>query len=325
MKVLVVGGAGYIGSHVTRVLLDRGHEVTVYDNLSSGCRENLFPDAGFVQGDILDYDTLVQTMSEGFGAFIHLAAFKAAGESMIAPEKYSVNNITGTLNLLNAACQAGIGNVVFSSSAAVYGEPRYLPMDEKHPQNPENYYGFTKLEIERFLDWYSRLKKLNFAALRYFNAAGYDVKGRITGLERNPSNLLPVIMEVAAGKRERLDIFGDDWDTPDGTCIRDYVHVSDLAEAHALALEHVSSKNENVTLNLGSESGISVKAMLEKAREVTGRPVSARMVGRRAGDPARVVASSAEANRVLGWKAQFSDVETLVSSTWNVYKKHFLD
>ncbi|MFP4014364.1 MAG: UDP-glucose 4-epimerase GalE [Chitinispirillaceae bacterium] len=325
MKVLVVGGAGYIGSHVTRTLLDRGHEVTVYDNLSSGSRENLFEEAGFVQGDILDYDTLVQTMSGGFDAFIHLAAFKAAGESMIVPEKYSVNNITGTLNLLNAACQTGIGNVVFSSSAAVYGEPRYLPMDEQHPQNPENYYGFTKLEIERFLDWYSRLKKLNFAALRYFNAAGYDVKGRISGLERNPSNLLPVIMEVAAGKRERLDVFGDDWDTPDGTCIRDYVHVSDLAEAHALALEHVSSKNENVTLNLGSESGISVKAMLEKAREVTGRPVPARMSGRRAGDPARVVASSTEANRVLGWKAQFSDVETLVSSTWRVYREKLVN
>ncbi|MFP4165048.1 MAG: UDP-glucose 4-epimerase GalE [Chitinispirillaceae bacterium] len=324
MKVLVVGGAGYIGSHVTRTLLDRGCQVTVYDNLSSGCRENLFSDARFVKGDILDYDTLVGTMSEGYDAFIHLAAFKAAGESMIVPEKYSINNITGTLNLLNAAGEAGVGNVVFSSSAAVYGEPRYLPMDEKHPQNPENYYGFTKLEIERFLEWYSRLKKINFAALRYFNAAGYDVQGRISGLERNPSNLLPVIMEVAVGKRKRLDIFGNDWDTPDGTCIRDYVHVCDLAEAHALALEHVSSQNENVTLNLGSESGISVKAMLEKAREVTGRPVPARMVERRAGDPARVVASSALAGEVLGWKSRFSDVETLVSSTWNVYEGTFL-
>jgi len=323
MNVLVIGGAGYIGSHVTRVLLDRGHKVTVFDNLSSGCRENLFDGAAFVEGDILDTTALSKVMNDGFSALIHLAAFKAAGESMIHPEKYSVNNITGTLNILNCAAAANINTVVFSSSAAVYGEPKYLPMDENHPLNPENYYGFTKLEIERFLDWYDKLKSIRYAALRYFNAAGYDAKGRITGLERNPANLLPIIMEVAAGIREKLEIFGDDWETPDGTCIRDYVHVSDLAEAHALALEHLIKADKSFTVNLGSENGISVKSMLETAREVTGRPIPAAVAPRRAGDPAKVVASSSKAYEILGWKARSSDVKTLISSTWNTYQKHF--
>jgi len=323
MNVLVIGGAGYIGSHVSRVLLDRGHKVTVFDNLSSGCKENLFDEAAFVEGDILDTAALSKVMNGGFHALIHLAAFKAAGESMTHPEKYSVNNITGTLNILNCAAATGIKAVVFSSSAAVYGEPKYLPMDENHPLNPENYYGFTKLEIERFLDWYDKLKGVRYAALRYFNAAGYDAKGRVTGLERNPANLLPIIMEVAAGVREKLEIFGDDWDTQDGTCIRDYVHVSDLAQAHALALEHLVKEGKSFTVNLGSENGISVKSMLETARAVTGRSIPAVIAPRRAGDPVKVVASSSKARELLGWKACSSDVETLISSTWNIYQKHF--
>jgi len=323
MRVLVIGGAGYIGSHVTRVLLDRGHKVAVFDNLSSGCRENLFGEAAFVEGDILDTAALSKIMNDGFDALIHLAAFKAAGESMTHPEKYSVNNITGTLNILNCAAASGINSIVFSSTAAVYGEPKYIPMDENHPLNPENYYGFTKLEIERFLDWYDKLKGIRYAALRYFNAAGYDAKGRVTGLERNPANLLPVIMEVAAGIREKLEIFGDDWDTPDGTCIRDYVHVSDLAEAHALALERLVQSGKSFTVNLGSENGISVKSMLETACVVTGRSLPAVIAPRRAGDPAKVVASSSKAQELLGWKASSSDVKTLISSTWNIYQKHF--
>ena len=320
MRVLVVGGAGYIGSHVSRALLDRGHAVAVFDNLSSGCRENLFGDAAFVQGDILDAAALAKTMESGFDALIHLAAFKAAGESMTHPEKYSVNNIAGTINILNCASAAGIRAIVFSSTAAVYGEPRYIPMDENHPLNPENYYGFTKLEIERLLGWYDRLKGIRYAALRYFNAAGYDAAGRVTGLERNPANLLPIIMEVAAGARGRLEIFGDDWDTPDGTCIRDYVHVSDLAEAHALALERLAGGGGSFTVNLGSENGISVKSMLETAREVTGRPIPSVITGRRAGDPAWVVASSSKARDMLGWEAKRSNVETLIESTWKVYE-----
>ena len=321
MNVLVIGGAGYIGSHVTRALLDRGHTASVFDNLSSGCRENLFGDAAFFEGDILDAAALSRAMGKNFNALIHLAAFKAAGESMTCPEKYSVNNISGTINILNCAAAANVKNIVFSSTAAVYGEPRYIPMDENHPLNPENYYGFTKLEIERFLEWYDKLKGIKYAALRYFNAAGYDAAGRVKGLERNPANLLPIIMEVAAGVREKLEIFGDDWDTPDGTCIRDYIHVSDLAEAHVLALEHLSATKQSFTVNLGTENGISVKSMLEIAREITGRSIPSVIAGRRAGDPERVIASAAKAKDILGWEAKQSDVRTLIDSTWKVYNR----
>jgi UDP-glucose 4-epimerase len=320
-KILVVGGAGYIGSHVVRALLDEKHAVTVFDNLSSGREENLFGEARFARGDILDFGGLCSVMKEGFDAVIHLAAFKAAGESMKIPEKYSVNNITGTLNILNAASETGIRNFVFSSSAAVYGDPRYIPLDEKHPTIPINYYGFTKLEIERFLEWYDRLRGIKYAALRYFNAAGYDVGGRISGLERNPENLLPVVMEAAAGMRESVSIFGRDWPTPDGTGVRDYVHVSDLADAHVLAFKHIEKTRESLMVNLGSESGISVMEMIETARAVSGRPIPAKIAPRRPGDAARMVASSAKALSVLGWKAKRSDVKTLVESTWNVYKK----
>jgi len=260
-------------------------------------------------------------MKKGFDGIIHLAAFKAAGESMIKPEKYSVNNITGTLNILNAAVKAGIKNIVFSSSAAVYGEPEYLPIDENHPKNPENYYGFTKLQIEDFLEWYDRLKDLKSASLRYFNAAGYDSEGRIPGLEKNPANLLPVIMEVASGKRDMLEIFGNDYPTPDGTCIRDYVHVTDLAEGHLLAMEYIIRKKESIKLNLGSENGISVNEMLETAKKITGKTIKTKMSGRRAGDPVKLIAKSALAGEILGWKAQFSDVESLIKSSWIVYNK----
>jgi len=323
MHVLAVGGAGYIGSHVVRALLDRGHKVTVFDNLSSGGRENLFPEAAFIHGDILNYEQIRQALNGGIDAFIHLAAFKAAGESMIIPEKYSINNINGTINLLNAAMDCGVKKMVFSSSAAIYGEPKYLPVDESHPLEPQNYYGFTKLEIERFLQWYDRLKGLRYAALRYFNAAGYDVDQRIYGLERKPENLLPVVMETAVGIRPQLSIFGDDYDTEDGTCIRDYVHVNDLADAHVKSLEYIAEKDSSITVNLGSQNGISVKTMVQKAREITGKAIPAQIVARRPGDAAKMIASSKEAHRILGWKAKHSDVDTLISSTWRVYKKHF--
>jgi UDP-glucose 4-epimerase len=321
MNILVIGGAGYIGSHVTRELLDRGHKVTVFDNLSSGLRDNLFPEAVFIHGDILHYEQLVQAMRSGgdMDGAVHLAAFKAAGESMIKPEKYSLNNITGTVNLLNAASETGLKYIIFSSSAAVYGEPAYLPVDEKHPVNPENYYGFTKLEIERFLSWYDRLKGIRFASLRYFNAAGYDVKGRIKGLEQNPANLIPVIMETAGGMRKELQIFGDDYDTPDGTCVRDYIHVSDLAAAHVLALDYIVKNEKSITVNLGSETGSSVMEVLETARRVTGKPIPARISGRRPGDPAKLTASAALARELLGWKAEHSDLEILVRTSWDAY------
>ncbi|MBQ0162639.1 MAG: UDP-glucose 4-epimerase GalE [Treponema sp.] len=322
MKVLVIGGAGYIGSHVVKELMAKGHKVTVFDNLSSGLKQNLFKENGFIKGDILKKKDLDKAFSKGFDAFIHLAAFKAAGESMIKPEKYSVNNITGTLNILNSAVEHDCKYMVFSSSAAVFGEPQYLPIDEDHPKNPENYYGFTKLKIEEFMGWYNKLKGLKFAALRYFNAAGYDVDGILYGLEQNPANLLPIVMEVACGMREKMKIFGNDYDTRDGTCIRDYVHVNDLASAHVKALEYITSKNESLTVNLGSETGTTVTEMVEAARRITGHSIPADYVERRAGDPATLVASAKKAEQLLGWKAKYSDVDTLIDSTYKAYKKY---
>jgi UDP-glucose 4-epimerase len=319
MRVFIIGGAGYIGSHVVREFLDSGHAVTVYDNLSTGARENLFPEAAFVQGDILDQATLSAAM-RGHGAVVHLAAFKAVGESMSNPEKYSVNNITGTLNILNAMSAVGCKRIVFSSSAAIFGEPKYLPIDEAHPTNPESYYGFTKLEIERFLSWYDRLRGIRYSVLRYFNAAGYDPAGRISGLERNPANLIPAIMEVAMGWREKLQVYGDDYPTRDGTCIRDYVHVSDLASAHVKSLEWIDANDKSLTLNLGSGQGLSVLEILESARRAAGKEIKSEIVGRRPGDPAQLYATSALAMEILGWKATRSDVDTLVGTSWNAYK-----
>ncbi len=320
MKVLVIGGAGYIGSHVALELMGAGHDVVVYDNLSSGLRQNLFEGERFVEGDILDAGRLASTLAEGYDGVVHLAAFKAAGESMTAPEKYSRNNISGSINILNAMSAAGTKRIVFSSSAAVYGEPAYMPVDEKHPTVPENYYGFTKLEIERFLYWYDKLKGMRYTALRYFNAAGYDIRGRMRGLERNPANLLPVVMEVAAGMREELRVFGNDYPTKDGTGARDYVHVNDLAVAHVAALERMVSTDESLTVNLGSDEGLSVLEIVESARRITGKPIPIKMEGRRPGDPAQLVASSALAAEKLGWKARHSDVDTLVATSWEVYK-----
>ena len=322
MNVLVIGGAGYIGSHVVKELMKQNHRVTVFDNLSSGLRQNLFKENEFIYGTILIPGDLDAAFAKGFDAFIHLAAFKAAGESMIAPEKYSINNINGTLNILNAAVSHGCKRMVFSSSAAVFGEPQYLPIDEGHPKHPENYYGYTKLSIEEFMAWYEKLRGLRFAALRYFNAAGYDVDGELCGLEQNPANLLPVIMEVACGMREKLKIFGSDYDTRDGTCIRDYVHVSDLAVAHVKALEYIAEHDESISVNLGSEKGTTVTEMVEAARRITGRPIPADYVARRAGDLASLVATSKYAYEKLGWKAEYSDTDTLVRTTWNAYQKY---
>lgn len=319
MKVLVIGGAGYIGSHVVKELMKGGHTVTVFDNLSSGLRKNLFPQNEFIYGNILIERDLDAAFARGFDAFVHLAAFKAAGESMQEPEKYSINNITGTLNIMNAAVKHKCFIMIFSSSAATFGEPQYLPIDENHPQNPINYYGFTKLEIERFMDWYDTIRGLKFAALRYFNAAGYDVDGEITGLEQKPENLLPRVMEAALGART-LKIFGTDYDTRDGTCIRDYIHVTDLARAHVLALDYIAKNKTSLKLNLGTENGTTVKEIIEASRKITGKPIPAEEAPRRPGDPASLYAKYDLAKKLLGWEPKYSDVETLIRTTWNVYK-----
>ena len=320
MKVLVIGGAGYIGSHVVKEMMKAGHEVTVFDNLSSGLRCNLFPKNGFIYGNILIPTEIEAAFAQGFDAFVHLAAFKAAGESMEKPEKYSVNNITGTLNIMNAAVKYNCKKMIFSSSAAVFGAPEYLPIDEEHPKNPENYYGFTKLEIERFMAWYDKLKGLRFGALRYFNAAGYDPDGEIRGLEQNPANLLPRVMEVAAGMKSGMKVFGTDYDTRDGTCIRDYVHVTDLARAHVMALDYITKNDKSITVNLGTEEGTTVKEIIEAARKITGKESPCEDVERRPGDPACLYAKSTKAKELLGWEPKYSDVDTLVKTTWEVYK-----
>lgn len=321
MRILVIGGAGYIGSHVVKELMKRGHEITVFDDLSTGLEQNLFPENKFIKGSILNPRELEAAFALGFDAAAHLAALKAAGESMLVPERYSLHNITGTINILNSAAARGCLKLLFSSSAAIFGCPQYLPIDEGHPKNPENYYGFTKLETERLLEWYDRLKGLKFAALRYFNAAGYDPEGLVCGLERNPANLLPVIMETALGWREKALIFGVDYDTRDGACIRDYVHVTDLALAHALALDYLDREGKSIAVNLGSEKGLSVKEMLEAARRITGRPIPSEDAPRRPGDPPCLTASSALARTLLGWKPAFSDIDALIATTWRAYQK----
>jgi UDP-glucose 4-epimerase len=320
MRVLVLGGAGYIGSHVVRELLDQEHEVSVFDDLSTGLRENLFAEATFRQGDILD----AAALDEGFRdarpeAVIHLAALKAAGESMTLPEKYARNNVVGSVNVLNACASWETKSLVFSSSAAVYGAPQVLPMDEAHPTRPENFYGATKLLIENLMSWYDRLRGLRYAALRYFNAAGYDVKGRIFGLERNPANLIPVVMETVAGIRKELLVFGNDYETPDGTGVRDYVHVNDLATAHAAALARLEQTGESLTVNLGTGRGYSVLDVVRGTERVTGRPVPHRIVDRRPGDPAELWASSKLAATLIGWEPRHSDLETILESTWQAY------
>lgn len=320
MKVLLFGGAGYIGTHVALEFLQRKDTVGIFDNLSSGLRSNVSPEALFYEGDIQDKKRVIQVLEEGWDVVIHLAAYKAAGESMLRPIKYSENNITGSLNLITGCIKTGVKHFILSSSAAVYGEPSYLPVDENHPKNPTNYYGYTKLCVEENLKWYAQLKDFSYVSLRYFNAAGYDKRGRMLGLENNPANLIPVVMEVAMGIRPNLLVFGNDYDTIDGTGVRDYVHVTDLAKGHVLAADHLMAEKGNLVVNLGSEEGLSVQQILDTARRITGKPIDAQYVDRRPGDPAKLVASSEMANKALGWKAEDSSVETIIETTWKVYQ-----
>ena len=319
MRVLVTGGAGYIGSHVVLELCDKGYEVVVLDDLSSGNKGAVDKRAKFINGSILN-NSDVELGLEKVEAVIHLAAFKAAGESMVDPIKYSQNNILGSINLLNAIIKHKINSFVFSSTAAVYGYPEYLPLDENHPLEPINYYGFTKLEIEKILHWYSDLKGLKFAALRYFNAAGYDINGRLNFLEKNPANLIPTTMEVASGMRNKMHVFGNDYNTHDGTGLRDYIHVSDLAEAHLNALDFLNNNN-NIKVNLSSGERHSVMDVIDMTKKISGKEINYEIVERRPGDPAELYASSDLAYDALHWKPKYSDLKTLIESTWNVYNK----
>ena len=319
-KILVIGGAGYIGSHVVKALSEDGFAVVVYDNLSTGQKINLCAKAEFVQGDILDEEKLNSVMSQGFSAVVHLAAKKAVGESMEHPEIYSRNNINGSVNIFNAMLKNGIKNIVFSSTSAVYGTPQYLPLDEKHPVNPLSFYGFTKAEIERIMSWYSQLKDFHYVALRYFNAVGYAADGSIRGKEINSQNLLPLVMETAVGKREKLYVYGNDYDTPDGTCIRDYIHVEDLASAHVAAIKKLLSDNRSYTVNLGTTKGTSVLEIIKATEKVTGQHINYEFAPRRAGDPAKVVATNDYAEKLLGWKPKYQNIEQIIETVWNLEK-----
>ncbi len=318
MNILVTGGAGYIGSHVVMHLCEAGHDVMVIDDLSLGDKKAVDSKATFIQGSILNKEDLNRCLND-IETVIHLAAFKSAGESMKNPQKYSENNILGTLTLLQWMIEHRINNIIFSSTAAVYGYPEYLPLDEKHPLNPINFYGFTKLTIENMLGWYHKLLGMNYVILRYFNAAGYDKSKRITSREKNPANLIPAIMEVASGDRDKIDVFGDNYDTPDGTGIRDYIHVSDLAKAHVDSLDLIQA-NQSEIINLGSEEQYSVIDVIRLAEKISGKTIPHKIVDRREGDPATIYASSEYARKVLNWSASLSSLENIIETTWRIYK-----
>lgn len=321
MHILVIGGAGYIGSHVVKALLLNGDKVTVFDDLSTGQQVNLFPQAHFIKGSILDTDALGRAMCQNVDAVVLLAGKKAVGESMENPSKYAINNITGCINVLNIMLECHVKKIVFSSSAAVYGSPEYLPIDEKHPLHPTSFYGFTKLEMERLLHWYDTLKGIKFVALRYFNAVGYDAEGDIKGLENNPQNLLPIVMEVAIEKRPMLCIYGNDYDTLDGTCVRDYIHATDLADAHVKALKFLKENNQSDIFNLGTQNGISVLEMVQKTEEVIGRKIKSVYENRRPGDPSKLTACAEKAKNLLHWTPLHSSPENIIRTTWAVYQK----
>ena len=318
MKILVTGGAGYIGSHVVMLLCDEGHDVVVLDDLSLGTREAVDKRALFIEGSILNSDDLSRSLS-GVEIVIHLAAYKSAGESMQAPQKYSQNNVLGSKRLLSAMIENNIKNIIFSSSAAVYGAPEYLPLDEKHPLKPINHYGYTKLQTEKTIDLYGNEGQITYANLRYFNAAGYDARGRISTQEKNPANLIPSVMEVATGIRDKLLVYGDNFDTVDGTGIRDYVHVSDLARAHLAAIELISN-NQSATINLGSEKQYSVMDVIRMTEKITEKEIPYEVVERREGDPDKIYASSENAKNILKWSVKESELDNIIETTWRIYK-----
>ena len=321
MKLLIVGGAGYIGAHVALAAVDYGFEVTVYDNLCSGSIENLNQKCKFIEGSTSDSNLLNKLMkSQNFDAVLHFAAYKSASESMSNPWKYAENNIVGSLALINSCVSNGIKNFIFSSSAAVYGSPQYLPIDEMHPTNPINYYGYTKLEIENNLKWFNQIAGLNYVCLRYFNAAGYDPRNRIRVPERNPENLIPIVMESAIGIRKKIEVYGNDYKTKDGTGIRDYIHVADLASAHISSIEYLNKSKKSITINLGTGVGYSVLDVIKKTSEISKKEVKYEFKKRRKGDAGEVVAKSLLAHHIIDWKPNFSDLESIIQSTWSVYK-----
>jgi UDP-glucose 4-epimerase len=314
--ILVCGGAGYIGSHAVYRLIEKGEKVIVVDNLQTGHREAVHPEAIFYEGDIRDRAFLREVFQKhDIDTVIHFAANSLVGESMQEPLKYYDNNVYGTQVLLEVMNEFGVKQIVFSSTAAVYGEPKQIPIVETDPTMPTNTYGETKLAMEKMMKWVDRAYGIRYISLRYFNVAG--AYGTIIGEDHNPeTHLIPLILKVPLGQREEIHIFGDDYDTPDGTCIRDYIHVLDLVDAHILAVEKLRSGAESTVYNLGNGNGFTVKEVIEAARKVTGHPIPARVMARRPGDPAKLVASSEKAKRELGWKPKYTSIIDIVASAW---------
>ena len=323
MTILVLGGAGYIGSHTVYELIDNGYDVVIADNLETGYMAAVHPKARFYKGDIRNRDFIDSVFDqEKIDGVIHFAANSLVGESMTKPLKYYDNNLCGTKALLESMVAHDIKYIVFSSTAATYGEPERIPIMEEDRTCPTNCYGETKLSMEKMFKWTSLAHGMKFVSLRYFNACGAHKSGEIGEAHNPESHLIPLILQVPNGKRPEISIFGDDYDTKDGTCIRDYIHVTDLAQAHILAMEYLAKGGDNAIFNLGNGVGFTVNEVIETARRVTGHPIPAKVCPRRAGDPAQLIASSQKAREILGWKPQYDDLETIISSAWNWHKNH---
>jgi UDP-glucose 4-epimerase len=323
MNILVTGGAGYIGSHTVQQLRAAQFGVVVYDNFTKGHTKAIPPGVPIIDGDIRERDKLAKTIKENqIAAVVHFAAFSLVGESMQQPSLYYNNNVAGTLTLLDTMLACGVNRMVFSSTAAVYGEPAVWPITEDMPTVPTNVYGRTKLMIEHMLADYAAAYKMAYVALRYFNAAGALSTGEI-GEDHSPeTHLIPLVLQAAAGKREAVAIFGDDYPTLDGTCIRDYIHVTDLADAHVLALRHLMAGGAARVFNLGSEAGYSVRQVIERAQAVTGVKFPVNTMPRRPGDPAVLIASSASIKKELGWQPRLSELDTIIASAWQWHNSH---
>lgn len=323
MKILVLGGAGYIGSHTVSELVDAGEDVVIADNLETGHIEAVNPMAKFYQGDIRDKKFIDSVFdNEKIDAVIHFAANSLVGESMTNPLKYYDNNLYGTKVLLESMVEHGVDKIVFSSTAATYGEPESIPILETDKTEPTNPYGETKLSMEKMMKWTGVAHGLRYVALRYFNACGAHVSGEIGEAHNPETHLIPLILQVPNGQREAISIFGDDYDTKDGTCVRDYIHVTDLAQAHILAVKYLADGGKSDVFNLGNGVGFTVKEVIETARKVTGHPIPAVISPRRGGDPAKLIASSEKAKNILGWKPEHADLEEIIATAWKWHKNH---
>jgi UDP-glucose 4-epimerase len=319
--ILIVGGAGYIGSHINKELNKQGFKTVIFDNLSSG-RKELVKWGEFFEGDLSKVEDIRAVFKKyPIEAVFHFAAFKAVGESVTDPQKYYINNVANTLNLFKVMRENKVDKFIFSSSAATFGTPKYIPIDEKHSTNPINPYGETKLIIEHIMRDYSLAYGFKYVSLRYFNACGADLDSEVGEWQGSSSNLIPIVLDVAIGAREEIGIFGTDYPTPDGTCIRDYIHVTDLADAHVLALKYLLDGGKSECFNLGNGKGFSVREVVEMAKKVTGIDFKVTEKDRRAGDPPELIADSKKAKEILKWNPKYADLETIVKSAWNWHKR----